>query len=181
MYELHIVTTWIDRYELHQFIWKLLGQQDDSNREQRGFLFSADDIGNGQILLTVRSSRKRNGNLPWIRKDTPTAKGAAVDFSLQSCPTMRRSSKEIALHGHDAERWLETQGNNNGFRVDDLWHRVTSPLMFQKPGCSRVITLNAGSFAGRLVVTDEALFSRAMTGGIGRHKGFGFGLLKLSA
>ncbi|MDO9142377.1 MAG: type I-E CRISPR-associated protein Cas6/Cse3/CasE, partial [Methylobacter sp.] len=67
----------------------------------------------------------------------------------------------------------------NGFDVQPESLNVDSEAsLIAKPGKPRFF-LNRAHFSGALKVTDSDLFAQALVNGIGRHKGLGFGMLKI--
>lgn len=76
----------------------------------------------------------------------------------------------------DLMSWFKGVGKKNGFKITD-WSKID--LQGGTP-CMREIGThyyNAVDFAGGLIVEDPNLFNKAVCGGIGHAKSFGFGVL----
>ena len=67
----------------------------------------------------------------------------------------------------------------NGFCVDSKSLEIDNePALVAKPGRPKFF-LNKACFEGFLTVTDSDLFAKSLISGVGRHKGLGFGMLKI--
>ena len=98
-------------------------------------------------------------------------------------PTKREKTtgKTIAITGQENLRnwFLEKSQGSWGFESDisSLTIGKTGVVTFMK-GKDQV-THNSATFTGRLHVVDQDKFIRSFNEGIGRARGFGFGLLQL--
>ncbi|MDO4550016.1 MAG: type I-E CRISPR-associated protein Cas6/Cse3/CasE [Planctomycetia bacterium] len=77
-------------------------------------------------------------------------------------------------------QWFLEKAKANGFAPDEkrLVARTQSVQTFTAK--ENTFTQHKVVFSGTLTVTDPALFAAAFANGIGRGKGFGFGLLQLN-
>lgn len=103
-------------------------------------------------------------------------KDAPYRFRLVANPTVTRDGKRRGLVGEDAQlAWLTRQGTQHGFSVDAAFVSGSDMLVGDRKGAG--ICLQQASFEGRLTVTDEDAFEKALKHGIGPGKAFGCGML----
>lgn len=137
-------------------------------------------------------------------------KGQNLRFRLQANPTWAPKSKEDkrgTRHGlyreHERLDWLQRQSETHGFELASRSAELPNitfrgqhhdKLELELPVCE-VVDLNDGKrfalpsqrnqfsaalFNGTLRVTDPPKFAHAVTNGIGKARGFGFGLLSVA-
>lgn len=108
-------------------------------------------------------------------------------FRLLANPTVTRNRKRLGLVGETAQReWLATRAQERGFRLVDCtvidegllpaWKKEDD----NRTGKGKRLTIRAVRYEGRIQLTAPALFTRALTHGIGPAKGLGCGLLSLA-
>lgn len=96
----------------------------------------------------------------------------------------RRKKLEPIVAPKALREWFVEKAGKAGFEPDQerlqilVLHPQQFSQKFQEP--SRKVTQNKVQFSGILTVTDPQAFLQACTHGIGRGKGFGFGLLQLT-
>ena len=78
------------------------------------------------------------------------------------------------------EQWLLERAEKYGFKLQEGSFRVVQREVRQFRRQRQPVTLGVATFEGILEVTDATLFRRALTGGIGRAKAYGCGLLTLA-
>lgn len=140
---------------------------------------------------------------------TSFAPGTRLGFELYACPVQRMSSdgpkwsegsevdaflvecwdvddEEVDVDRADVyERWLEGYfERRGGAKLDTATMKTFSLEKFfrRTQGNNRkgvTFTRPATTLIGELEVTDSEAFAEILRGGIGRHKAFGFGMLKL--
>jgi len=105
-----------------------------------------------------------------------------LNFALSACASTRQTgtNREVPCLSRDQlVDWLDRHALRHGFQVDlPLLAIDTQALPVVKPG-HPVFFLNKAFYSGNLTVADSEFFSKALTEGIGRHKGLGFGMLKI--
>lgn len=127
--------------------------------------------------------------------------GQRLRFLLRANPTMRRVISTSAdgersdigegrpigkrvglLREADQRAWLERKGAEHGFRPLAFETRSHGLVAFDAGNSAnaRRQTHLSVDYEGYLEVTDPDRFSRALVGGIGAGKAFGFGLLSLA-
>lgn len=117
---------------------------------------------------------------------TRTVAGSCWYFRLTANPTRSKSragerGKVLAhITPYFQKQWLIEQSKKRGFAIyEDGFEVVSSQwLHFDKRG-RNAVTLLSATFEGVLTVTDEVLFRKTLTEGIGRGKAYGMGLLTL--
>lgn len=120
------------------------------------------------------------------------ATGQQWRFRLKANPTKSLGSREHGKRGRrvpitdQSEQigWLERQASQAGFHipinrleVPEVIVRDSGPIAFMRG--ERQVTLQSAIFDGFLAVDDPNRLRAALTGGIGRARGYGFGLLTL--
>ena len=96
------------------------------------------------------------------------------------------TSRRGGIHAHvtpeQQKKWLSDRVANCGFSVDadafDVTHSEWKVFSKAKEGAK--VTLRTASFEGVLTVTDAELFKKALSGGIGRAKAYGCGLITIA-
>lgn len=126
--------------------------------------------------------------------------GHARRFRLRANATRRlrgdegvRGKRVELVTEEDALQWLHRQALASGFKIsegnefddfggDEAVYRVRATSESKVYGFrgSKRVTLGSFLFEGLLEVTDADSFRQAITGGIGRGKAYGFGLLSLA-
>jgi CRISPR-associated protein Cas6/Cse3/CasE subtype I-E len=167
-----------DAYAAHQVAWSIIGQSPDKTRH---FHHDYQHLpANQGALITVRALSQY---LPQQAKviQTRYENGTALNFTLAANASIcRGKKKEVAcLTKSELLDWIMRQASVNGFHVHQESIDVdTQPSLIRKPG-KPVFFLNRAHFTGTLTVTDSDTFAQALVSGIGRHRGLGFGMLKI--
>lgn len=168
-----------DVYAAHKATWQVMGQSPDQTRHFHhdcNFLPSREGA-----LITIRA---RPDHLPLESTPVKIAyeAGITLNFALSACASTRLTgaNREVPCLSRDQlVDWLDRHALRHGFQVDHPLLAVdTQALPVVKPG-HPAFFLNKAFYSGNLTVIDNALFSKALTEGIGRHKGLGFGMLKI--
>jgi len=95
----------------------------------------------------------------------------------EPCPGEKRGKiKAITIAEHQRE-WLVRQGEKNGFRVAPGQYDVVYSDWMNFRNKGRNLSVLSATFEGVLTVTDDALFRKALTEGIGRGKAYGQGMM----
>lgn len=167
-----------DAYRAHQATWSFIGQ---SSTQIRHFHHDYTPLPfNKGAVITVRA---KSGLLPDNASVLKTnyESGEKLNFSLSAAATIIRQNKREfpCLTREDLVRWIQARSTANGFSVCvDSLDVDTNACLIVKPGVQRFY-LNRAHYSGVLTVTDNQLFAQALVNGIGRHKGLGFGMLKI--
>lgn len=115
--------------------------------------------------------------------------GTTWHFRLRANPTKccvqsgQTSAIRGTVHAHITteyqKEWLLERAEKHGFSLrPDTFQTVESEWKIFRKGSERNrVTLLAVTYEGLLRVTDEELFCKTLTGGIGRGKAYGMGLL----
>jgi CRISPR system Cascade subunit CasE len=182
-----------DAYSRHELVWSLFAGRDSASRD---FLYrEVEGRRPSWIVVSARAPADATGL--W-RIDTKPyapalAAGRRLGFVLRANPTVTRDGERhdvvmAAMKRDGISRaeaiesaggaWLERQGARAGFAVERVGLRIGGYVRhrFERPG-SKEMVLSSLDFEGFLAVTDAAAFVGALTGGLGRGKAFGFGLL----
>lgn len=114
-------------------------------------------------------------------------------FRLRANPTKslaggegKRGRREAVLGAADAETWLVRQGAKHGFSCS-LFNLIEEGAVILKKEKDRArkstypaMTFNSVLYEGMLQVRDPNQMAKVFEKGLGRGKGFGFGLLSLA-
>jgi len=170
-----------DAYSIHRVIYELFPG------EVRDFLF-ADKGGNfneRQILILSHRSPENPTYGEIQSKQIPNSFLEHDDYGFEVTlnPTKRdkQTGRTVAIHGRENVRqWFLGKAPLLGFEIqaESLEIRHAGAQTFDL-GNGKIVTHNSASFIGKLKVTDRAKFQQSFRKGIGRAKGFGFGLLQI--
>ena len=184
-----------DSYAWHQKVWQAFPDRD---RESRDFLTRLDDINSGfRLLILSQSIPTRPDWCPtdnWKTSEMPNSflDASIFRFSLLANATekkvvrdeqgnRKKNGKRIPIVGEEnLIAWLKRKSALHGFQVNEQQIQAT-PMprqYFTKKGKAGLHA--ATNFQGILKITDNELFAKTLTTGIGTAKAFGFGMLCLS-
>ena len=179
-YELYQQTPRDTPYRLHQALWRLFPDE-----SERPFQYRFDSVGDKYLVLirladdALMGDGKAGAHLVPMGADI--APGTNYLFDIRLVPEIRKGNTVIDTPTDaDAAAWFRKKSEQHGFTVNRIDNAASQALVFRgKRG--RRITLNDTLISGELCITDANRFRDAMLKGIGRHKGFGFGLLNIHA
>lgn len=118
------------------------------------------------------------------------ADGQTWRFRLRANPIHSAATPKTGergrIHAHvtteQQRRWLMEKAQKNGFSVEEDDFDVVDARWYtfaKKRNESNMVTIRTATFEGILCVSDTALFIRALTGGVGKAKAYGCGLLTI--
>jgi CRISPR system Cascade subunit CasE len=188
-----------NRYELHR---ALLSAFPDLPREEIGLLYrlersSQDEMRPLELLAQTQVNPHWSGLLT-ARLPTQSVEvkafqlepvvGEMFYFRLEGNPTIRRNEgdyagKRVELRSMEEQsQWMERKASQHGFQLLSLESTDLGKVLSTKleETQKHIITHQSVLYQGSLEVTDPGLFVKAIKGGIGGAKGFGFGLLSLA-
>lgn len=172
-----------DLYSIHKAVYSLFPRKENS---QRDFLF-ADKGGNfhERIILIVSKTPPIKPEFGEIEtKEIPDSflQWNKYGFEVTINPVKRDNAtgKLLAIRGkQQLLEWFIGKAPSFGFTVEPDCLQINSAgvVQFEKNGV--VCTYNSATFIGKLTVSDRSKFIESFEMGIGRAKGFGFGLMQL--
>lgn len=176
-----------DAYGIHKLVYSLFPQQVDATRD---FLY-ADKGGDWQtrqiLMLSERAPLKSEyGEIE--SREIPATFLEYDHYGFEvTVNAVRRNGptkKTMPILGNEnLLGWFREKAPEFGFEVDTDNLQVTKVgvVRFEKNKAGKTFrqTHNTATFIGRLTVTDRQLFITSFKEGIGRAKGFGFGLLQI--
>jgi len=172
-----------DAYSIHRIVYSLFPKKEGKSRN---FLF-ADKGGtfNERVILILseeQPERPAYGDL--LSKEIPKSflHQDHYGFEVVINPTIRdsKTGRIIPVRGRDSLlQWFTQKSSTYGFIVDkdSLSVSETNIIRFKKD--SKEVILGKAKFTGKLTVIDRELFIKSFSNGLGRAKGFGFGLLQI--
>jgi CRISPR system Cascade subunit CasE len=172
-----------DPYSIHRIVYSLFPKKEGKSRN---FLF-ADKGGtfNERVILILseeQPERPAYGEL--LSKEIPKSflHQDHYGFEVVINPTIRdsKTGRIIPVRGRDSLlQWFTQKSSTYGFIVDkdSLSVSETNIIRFKKD--SKEVILGKAKFTGKLTVIDRELFIKSFSNGLGRAKGFGFGLLQI--
>ena len=176
-----------DAYSIHRIIYSLFPKQDN---ETRDFLFAdkGGDWNCRQILIL--SQRKPEppeiGEIASKEIAESFLGWGYYGFEVILNPTQRNgpSQKTTPIKGLDnLHKWFIQKAPALGFEVEPESLQVTrigvKKFERNKEGKTFTQTHGTATFIGKLQVIDRQNFIKSFKQGIGRAKGFGFGLLQI--
>jgi len=176
-----------DAYSVHKIVYSLFPKQ---NNEPRDFLF-ADKGGDGNCRqILILSERKpaspKFGEI--ISKEIPESflDWDYYGFEVILNPTQRNgpTQKTTPIRGvENLHNWFTQKARASGFEVEPESLQICRIGIQNfdkiKEGKKFTQTHSSVTFIGKLNVIDRQAFIASFKQGIGRAKGFGFGLLQI--
>lgn len=172
-----------DPYSIHRVIYSLFPQKEGISRE---FLFAdkGGDFFSRRILILSKEHplEPEYGSIESKVIQDSFLNYNYYAFEVLVNPVKRDNTtrKIIAIKGRDElSAWFIEKAPTFGFSVDphSLTISETEVLQFKKG--SGKVTFGKAKFIGKLVVTNRERFKKSFYDGIGKGKGFGFGLLQI--
>lgn len=184
-----------DRHALHSWTVHIMNPDLAGGKDRRGAikprdyvyakgLFFADEAarGLGASHVVIRAPA-----LSWpayfsaLTVSTPIPRaGDVMDFLLSANPTAKhgRGHREAILDLDEMREWLLRKAREHGFIIVKAHRPRAEWDIARRPNGATFRMLDV-RFNGRLRVTDAVRFHQCLQGGIGRGKGFGFGMLRV--
>ena len=173
-----------DAYSLHRVVYSLFPKPDDQSRD---FLY-ADKGGNWNCrrILILSERRPETPEFGEIEsKEVPESflQWDNYGFEVIVNPTQRNgpSQKTTPIKGREnLHKWFIQKASALGFEVepDSLQVSKIGVVSFNRDA-SITQTHGTATFIGKLTVINREAFINSFKHGIGRAKGFGFGLLQI--
>ena len=173
-----------DAYSIHRIVYSLFPKQDN---ETRDFLF-ADKGGDWNCRQVLILSERKPASPEFGEIESREIPESFLlwenyGFEVIVNPTQRNgpSKKTTPIRGmENLHKWFIRKAPALGFEVEPESLQVTriGVKRFDKNKEER-ITHGSATFIGKLRVTDRQAFVKSFKLGIGRAKGFGFGLLQI--
>lgn len=176
-----------DIYELHQLLWK--GFDVGDKKQQRDFLFRAERKPAKQAEILVQSQTRPNWEPVFsprtfaVKSYEPVFKaGQRFFFLIQVSGSVAKSNgpgtqpRRVPLPWSQYESWFKSQGEKRGFEVLNL---TRLGEVFASSYAKKRVSIAGQKLSGVLTVTKPDAFEQSYRQGIGRGKGFGFGMLSL--
>ncbi|MDR0926056.1 MAG: type I-E CRISPR-associated protein Cas6/Cse3/CasE [Hungatella sp.] len=172
-----------DPYSIHRTVYSLFPQFRESSRD---FLFV--DKGGNFNERSILILSKRLPQIPQYgtieSKNIPESFLGLNNygFEIRLNPTKRekKDSKIVPIKGKDnLIGWFCSKSETWGFATDRESLQIQSSGVQTFAKQNGQVTQNIVTFIGKLKVTNRFLFIKSFEQGIGRGKGFGFGLLQI--
>ncbi len=172
-----------DAYSIHRVVYSLFPKTGD---EPRNFLFvdKGGAFNNRKILILSEKEPilPEHGSLRMKRLPDAFLNEDLYGFEVTMNPVKRdnKTGRINPIRGDEAlTEWFMGKSRTYGFIVEkhSLTVGNTNVLRFKKDG--KEVTFGKATFKGKLQVVDRSLFIQSFMYGLGRAKGFGFGLLQI--
>lgn len=171
----------IDAYSIHRVVYELFpGESRDFLFVDKGGDFHARQI----LILSDRSPGiPQYGEIQSKLIADSFLEHDNYGFEVTLNPTKRdrQTGKTVAIRGRkNLHQWFLGKAPSLGFEVqaESLEIRHAGVQTFDLEN-GKIVTHNSATFIGKLKVTDRVKFRRSFQKGIGRAKGFGFGLFQI--
>lgn len=171
-----------DDYRIHQIVYSLFPFDGE-----RHFLYSVTSLNYSSLSILVQS-----GSEPSVpefgRFEMKTIPESFFEydkylFQVKFSPVVQSSDgKERPVKSEaDIVKWLESREETWGIEIDydRILRTGDGVLVMKQKGNSNKVTVSYVELTGALSVKDRSKFLKTTKTGIGRSKGFGFGLLQL--
>ncbi|MCK9582528.1 MAG: type I-E CRISPR-associated protein Cas6/Cse3/CasE [Endomicrobiales bacterium] len=176
-----------DAYSIHRIVYSLFPKL---NEQTRDFLFAdkGGDFNSRQILILSARAPVVSEFGELTSKEIPKSFLAweHYGFEVTVNPTQRNgpSKTTMPIKGEENLRvWFLQKAGTWGFDVESNSLQVcrVGVVRFDKTKDKKQFshTHSTATFIGRLKVIDRKLFKNSFESGLGRAKGFGFGLLQI--
>jgi CRISPR system Cascade subunit CasE len=168
-----------DEYSIHRAVYTLFPGT------KRSFLYYRYPHGSTPdmrilILSKEEPSQPEAGVIESKRVEPSFLQSERYAFRVRLNPIERTRNVAKSIIGQkELTDWFLKKESNWGFRVEPASLELQNLGVVQFQRGVHKVTMNECTFVGLLKVTDRVLFSKSFYGGIGRGKGFGFGLLQL--
>ncbi len=153
--------------------------------------------GSPDLTALFRQFGPEGAEPAWETKDyapllARISKGSRWHFRLVANPTVSKARETGTaprgkVYGHITpeyqKKWLWDRAENRGFSLDgDAFQVVHSQWLRFRKGSDggRPVTLLSVTYEGLLTVSDPELFRQALTGGLGRGRAYGLGMLTVA-
>ncbi len=170
-----------DAYSIHRVVYGLFpGESRDFLFADKGGDFNARRI----LILSERTPETpQYGEVESKRVPDNLLEHEDYGFEVTVNPTIRdsKSGKTVAICGYpNLIQWFIQKAPSLGFEIhaESLEVRHAGVQLFDL-GEGKTVTHNSATFVGKLKVTDRGKFRDSFHKGIGRAKGFGFGLFQI--
>lgn len=180
-----------DAYGIHRVVYSLFPKVGDDTRDflyaDKGGDFSTRNI----LLLSKRPPVPPEIGIVESKSIQPaflTHEHYAFEVRMNPTKRDKASGTIVAIRGNKTAgqtqrdalaEWFAQKTLNQGFSVDATSLIITDVGVQQFKKDESTVTHGKATFRGKLYVTDRALFIKSFEEGIGRAKGFGFGLLQI--
>ncbi len=173
-----------DAYSIHKVVYSLFPKQ---NHQVRDFLFSdkGGDWNGRQILILSARAPETPASGEIVSKEIPESflQWDHYGFEVVVNPTERNGPSKTTKPVRGVENlraWFLQKTPRWGFLVEPNSLQVSNICVqiFNKTEAEKH-THGSAKFIGRLKVIDRQAFVTSFNHGIGRAKGFGFGLLQI--
>lgn len=150
--------------DIHKDVHRLMDEK------HRHWLFHWDDIGDGRKVVTVRSPYLSGINV--VPSPLPKV-GDMVEFDVRLHAVRRGGRREFPLKAAEVNAWM--QPRMKGFCLIGVRSVATCAIPKNKE-----FTFNGFMVHGSALVDDADAAFQTLTEGIGRSRGYGFGMLMIS-
>lgn len=169
----------VDEYSIHKTVYDLFPGS------ERSFLYYKYPQTQSPTLKILILSKKTPeqpelGELESKPVDDSFLHKTRYAFKVRLNPVARSNNIAKAIVGNEAlVDWFHKKESGWGFKTvpESLELQDIGVVQFERG--SHTITINECTFIGTLEVTNRTLFIEGFRDGLGRSKGFGFGLLQL--
>jgi len=174
-----------DEYSIHRVVINLFEKTRENENESSGVLYAdkGGDAMSRKILIISDRDPVRTDNVKTIDIPDSFLEHAHYRFEILVNPCYRdnQNRKLVAIRDDQAILdWFEKKAQLSGFSIDKEALDISQKGLVQFSKKSQKVSLNKALIKGDLTVTDEDLFKKSCSQGIGRAKAFGFGLLQLA-
>ncbi len=169
--------------ERQRRLWRL----DDLNDRKYLLVLSekAPDLSNAAAQFSAEGVKAETRDYTLLLNKC--VKGTKWRFRLTANPTYSVPNENgrgrVCAHTttEHQRQWLMKQSEKHGFALEENSFDVTRVKWYQfgKGSSRKRVSMLSVTYEGILTVTDDAMFRKALTDGIGREKAYGAGLMTL--
>lgn len=164
--------------DFHKSAWALFSTANDQNLGQRPFLFRFDSYAGNRSLLTIRSDRKFPGA---AQRQLSVSEGCSVEFDLNWIPVRRRGNKPYTPPESEWPDLVLRLCERAGIETTELpVIEVVCTMPFDARMQQRSQNLPIANCRVRGRVSDVDAFAQSYLDGLGRKKGYGMGMIRVT-
>lgn len=154
-----------DDYKVHQYVRSIF------EGDQR-VLFHVTD---SEIIVI---SENKSNNIPSEKVDLNNYKDKVCNFCIRINPSKRdiKTRKIVGIDLENVKSWLKNKFISNGIEAN--FQYIPEGTRNSKKG-NKTISIFSVLCFGSFKISNFDLFEKAVKNGIGREKGFGFGMLNI--
>lgn len=180
------------RHKIHATLMQCFSEEELRNHQSR-ILWRQENDGRDPIILIQSPTPPDFTHVieTYTRPTSPTAtitkpygtvlesltEGQKIKWKIELNPTINKNGKRIPIYPAQTEEWTTNKLSPHGLSIQQLTTTPAQNITFIRN--HRRITLASTIAIGTATITNPTELRNAITTGIGKAKGYGFGMLSI--